>query len=206
MFLPQDNITGMVFENYRKWKGEPNFVHHTQEMDVNLSPHFAILQYTSVVSYHVFCTVGASYQLIPQSQQKFKNPRGVRYEYLLHGVIGRTKEICDLLYMIAAYPFRQNIFYYSGFVLPMGTGKTVSPSSAMEFIYFTYPYEDDPRIYEPPSWGEIKFPDLLIQTLWVIPIYRSEALFIRQAGPQAFEDRCAETPLQFQDFNRKPLI
>ena len=64
--------------------------------------------------------------------------------------------------------------------------------SSIEYLYFTYPYLDDGRLYESDPWGQIERPNLLIQMLWVLPIYQSEARFIRANGMEAFEQRLQE--------------
>lgn len=91
----------------------------------------------------------------------------------------------------------------------MPVGEPVAPGSPMEYLYFTYPYLDDSRMYESNPWGEIERPELLIQVLWVLPIYRSEAQFIRIAGMEAFEGRLQERHAQIYDaydLMRLPLV
>ncbi len=203
------DTAGIVFENYIAWKGMPVDIAKPPVQAEYLSPSFRILEYGSNNSYRVYCTVGASYRIIPHSQAGFKSERGVRYEYILHASPRFEREVFDLLLMIASYPFKQNFMYYAGCVLPVGAASTVVDGSKMEYLYFTYPYLDDPQIYDSQPRGQIKQDDLLIQTLWVFPIYRSEAEYIQTKGVDEWENSCYARNTQaydLYDFFRSAMV
>jgi hypothetical protein len=194
---------GMVFDNYIAWKGTPDDMARPARPAEYLSPDFRVLEYAET-GRHVFCTTGASYKVIPHSIARFHDPRGVRYEYLMHAAPELRREILNILLMAASYPFLQDFMYYAGCIIPFG-GAIVTGSS-MEYLYFTYPYEDDPRIFDPPPWGQIERDNLLIQTLWVFPIHRSEARYIETVGADEFEQLCESQQFQSHDFFRQPLV
>lgn len=198
--------TPIVFANYLTWKGEPLNVARTAPNDPNVSPNFGILEYASAGAHHVYCTAGASYTTIPHSHLHFKSGQGVRFEYIVHALPQHKTDVYDLLFMIAAYPFVQNFEYFPGCVLPLGTDATVVAGSSMNYLYFTYPYLDDPKIYESEPHGQIKLKNALIQTLWVFPIHESEAAYIRTAGIDEFEDVIYKKRMQAHDFFRAPVV
>lgn len=203
MATTQDPI-GIVYDNYVKWKGTPLDMTKPATVPEHLSQHFQILEYPGDHDYRVFCTVGASATIIPHSSARFKNEHGVRYEYLLHALPLYRVQAWETLLMVATYPFLQNYMYYAGSIIPIGG--TLVEGSPMAYLYFTYPYEDDPKIYDPPSWGQIERDDVLIQTLWVFPIHKSEAHYVETNGPDAFEEVCGTQPFASYDFFRAPLV
>ncbi|HMP41295.1 MAG TPA: suppressor of fused domain protein, partial [Roseiflexaceae bacterium] len=155
-----------------------------------VSPLFSILAYEQNPLYLTYCTLGASYRIIPHSEVSFGDTRGVRYEYLFHAPLEHEAAICELLLLVAEHPHHYGVEYGPGFVLPIG--EPVVRGSSMEYLYFTYPFLDDQKIYEGGAYGQIERADLLIQTLWVFPIYRSEYLHLRSVGAEAFEDTLFE--------------
>lgn len=195
--------TALVFDRYLHWKGLPSFIARPvfQEgiapVETFVSPHFAVLAYQTNPLYTTLCTLGASYRIIPFSRASFGDERGVRYEYIMHAAQANEHQTAELLALVAEYPFVHNVEIGPGYVMPVG--EPVAPGSPMEYLYFTYPYLDDNRLYESNPWGEIERPELLIQVLWVLPIYRSEARFIRTAGMDAFEERLQERHSQIYD-------
>jgi hypothetical protein len=196
-----------VFENYLKWKGVPLNASRVTAAQEHLSRHFAVLEYRGSDEFQVFATLGASYEVIPGSQESFGDRRGVRYEYLLHAPARYADEISGLMLLVAQYPFSAQVEYQPGYVLPIG--EPVVSGSGMEFLYLTYPYVDDVRMLEGRPWGQIERGKYLIQTLWAIPIYRSEVSFLRRHGPDVFEEhinrRHAERYDAF-DFERLPYV
>lgn len=202
MAQPQDPVS-IVFDNYVAWKGAPIDIARPPQPVEHVSPAFSVLEYANEKPYYVFCTAGASYKRIPHSVERFRDPRGVRYEYLIHAPPETRAEILNILLMVASYPFLQDFMYYAGCIIP--TGGPIVAGSPMEYLYFTYPYEDDPRIFEPPSWGQIDREDLLIQTLWVFPIYASEVRYVEHVGVDAFEQLCETHQIKAYDFFRTPL-
>ena len=87
-------------------------------------------------------------------------------------------------------------------------GEPVVRGSSMEYLYFTYPFLDDQKIYEGGAHGQIDRDGFLIQTLWIFPIYRSEYLDLRTIGIEAFEEQLFEHHRERYDayeFDRLPL-
>jgi hypothetical protein len=196
----------LVLDNYVQWKGEPQAVYTPSTIPDTLSPRFGVLEYAAE-AYSVYCTAGASSTIQPYSQQAYDDSRGVRFEYLLHGVPTYHVRVCELLMMLASYPYSQNVLYESGSIIPIGG--TVVPDSALTYVYLTYPYQDDPHIYTSTPAGQIDTDDVLIQTWWAIPISREEAVFVRRFGPDTFEKHCFERLSQNYDvfdFFRPSLI
>lgn len=203
----------LVFDNYMRWKGTPTFLvrpvyqEGAPPADMLVSPHFTVLAYQANPLYTTLCTMGACYGVIPFSRASFGDERGVRYEYILHTAPAVAQESAGLLALIAEHPFERQVEIGPGYILPIG--EPVIPGSPMEFLYFTYPYLDDGRLYEANPWGQIERGDLLIQTLWVFPIYLAEAEFIRTAGVDAFEQQLQEHHSQMYDaydFMRLPVV
>ncbi|MGB9752367.1 MAG: hypothetical protein C0183_16475 [Roseiflexus castenholzii] len=212
-YVRDDDPTALMFDHYLRWKGMPLFIARPvfQEgmgpMETLVSRHFAVLAYRANPLYTTLCTLGASYRVIPFSRVSFGDERGVRYEYIMHAARANEQQAAELLALVAEYPFVHNVEIGPGYVMPVG--EPVAPGSPMEYLYFTYPYLDDSRMYESNPWGEIERPELLIQVLWVLPIYRSEAQFIRIAGMEAFEGRLQERHAQVYDaydLMRLPLV
>jgi hypothetical protein len=189
----------VVLDNYQKWKGEaPNiFTPPDSISSPDLSPRFGILEYSSSPQFNTYCTVGASYKIIPHSDCGKDGCSGVRFEYILHAPPQHRIDACELLLTVASYPFIEGFEYYAGCVLPIDD--PVVEQSSMTHLYFTYPYLDDPKIYDTEPYGQIKIGSLLIQTLWVFPVYESEAEYVRSAGADAFEQCCYERHLQQYD-------
>jgi hypothetical protein len=175
----------------------PVFKNDAPPAEMFVSPHFTVLVYRANPLYTTLCTLGASYRIIPFSRASFGDERGVRYEYIMHAAPSHEQHAAQLLALIAEYPFIHTIEIGPGYILPVG--EPVVPGSPMEYLYFTYPYLDDSRLYESDPWGQIERPDLLIQMLWVLPIYRSEAQFIRTNGMEAFEQRLQERHSRIYD-------
>jgi hypothetical protein len=203
----------LVFENYLRWKGLPSHVirqppgpDQPPVEELLVSPNFSILAYAQNPLYNTYCTLGASYRMIPHSDVSFGDARGVRYEYLFHAPPEHEAAICEVLLLAAEHPFAHGIEYGPGFVLPIG--EPIARGSGMEYLYFTYPFLDDPKIYEGGAYGQIDREGFLIQTLWIFPIYRSEYLHLRTVGVDAFEDLLFERHRERYDayeFDRLPL-
>lgn len=205
------NATGdpavYAFENYLRWKGMPADGLKPQTSGQHLSPYFTVLSYRGTAAFNTYHTLGASFKPMPGSEVSFGDGRGVRYEYILHSAPQTEREAADLLLLLAEYPFLQEVEYAPGFVLPVG--EPVAAGSGMEYLYFTYPYVDDAKIYTETPWGQIERPQFLIQTLWVFPIHRSEAAYIQHHGADAWEEVCYQHHQQrydAHDFFRKPYV
>ncbi|MGQ9548835.1 MAG: suppressor of fused domain protein [Roseiflexus sp.] len=202
-YVHDDDPAALVFDNYLRWKGTPTFLvrpvfkDDAPPAETCVSPHFTVLVYRANPLYTTLCTLGASCRIIPFSRASFGDERGVRYEYIIHAAPSNEQHAAQLLALIAEYPFIHTIEIGPGYILPVG--EPVVPGSPMEYLYFTYPYLDDGRLYESNPWGQIERPDLLIQMLWVLPIYRSEAQFIRAKGIEAFEQRLQERHSRIYD-------
>ncbi|HWQ13018.1 MAG TPA: suppressor of fused domain protein [Roseiflexaceae bacterium] len=201
----------LVFERYLRWKGPPAHLIRVapapEDAGRLVSRHFAVLAYPQNPLFTTYGTLGGSMRVIPHSPRSFADRRGVRYEYLMHAPPEREREVCDLLALIAEHPHRHTLEIGPGYVLPVG--EPVVPRSSMEYLYLTYPYLDDPRMFEGTPQGQIERPDALIQWLWVLPIYRSEFHYIRNAGPQAFEEllqRRHSEVYDAYDFLRLPVV
>lgn len=196
----------LVFENYLRWKGLPADAIRLEDRVEHLSPYFSVLEYPAEHRFAAYCTLGASYKVIPGSQASFSDARGVRHEYILHAFPDYADAAVELLIMLAEFPFKHNLEIGPGFVLPIG--EPVVEGSHMEYLYFTYPFMDEPDIAR-HAQGQIERPEALIQTLWVFPIYRSEVEFIRANGPEAFEELCYARHAQHydaDDFLRLPYV
>jgi hypothetical protein len=169
-------------------------------------PYFSVLEYPAEHRFAAYCTLGASYKVIPGSQASFGDARGVRHEYILHAFPDYADAAVELLIMLSEFPFKHSLEIGPGFVLPIG--EPVAEGSHMEYLYFTYPFMDEPDIAR-HAQGQIERPEALIQTLWVFPIYRSEVEFIRANGPEAFEELCYARHTQHydaDDFLRLPYV
>lgn len=178
----------VVFENYVRWKGPPAQVMRLaadDAADPPISPQFAILVYAQNPLFNTYCTLGASLRPVPGSAAYSGDPRGVRFEYLIHARPEDEQQITDLLPLVAAHPYVHNIGTGPGAVLSIG--EPVVRGSAMEYLYLTYPYVDEPHM-QTRAYGQIDQGDLLIQMLWLIPLYRSEVAHLEQIGPEAFEE------------------
>ncbi len=209
-FVRDGDPATLVFDNYLRWKGTPEYLIRPAAPEdgqpSSVSDNFAVLCYPANELFTTFCTLGASRQIVPGSPASFGDPRGVRYEYIMHAPQPHEHAIAELLVLIAEHPYNHAIEVGPGFILPIG--EPVVPGSGMEYLYYTYPYLDDPQIYEQP-YGQIERPQLMIQTLWVFPIYRSEVQFIRRNGPDAWETRLQEHHSEIYDaykFLRNPLV
>ncbi|MEN9935817.1 MAG: hypothetical protein RLZZ387_2396 [Chloroflexota bacterium] len=202
----------LVLDNYMRWKGAPeHLIKVAPEPDESgrrfVSRHFAVLSYPKNPLFTTYGTLGGSYAVIPNSPRSFGDRRGVRYEYIMHAPPAHETEVCDLLALVAEHPHRHGVEIGPGYVLPIG--EPVVPGSNMEYLYFTYPYIDDPRMFEGKPQGQIDRPEALVQWLWVFPIYLSERNYIRQVGPEAFEDLLQTRHSEVYDayeFGRLPVV
>lgn len=181
----------MVYERLVLWKGMPDHRYGARPKQgadgilPTLSQHFSLCVFSANPLYAVFCTVGASLTPIPHSTTSTGDPRGMRFEYLMHAPEHHAELVCELLLMIAEHPHIHQREIGPGYVLPIG--EPIVPGSAIEFLYFTYPFLDDPHIYEVNPAGEIDHPRAYIQTLWVVPMTRTERSYLRTHGVEAFE-------------------
>lgn len=182
--------TVFVFDTYLRWKGVPLNGARPAEVPEHLSRHFSVLEFPGTDEFRVYATLGACMHPIPGSAASFGDARGVRYEYLMHADPRHFDEVSELLMLASEFPFKEQVEYQPGYVLQIG--EPVVAGSGMEYLYFTYPYLDDAKLYQDDAWGQIDRGKALIQILWVFPIYRSEFQFLRQYGPEAFEDRVNE--------------
>jgi hypothetical protein len=189
--------TVFVFDTYLRWKGVPLNGARPAEVPEHLSRHFSVLEFPGAPDFHVYCTLGASFSVIPGSPAAFGDERGVRYEYLVHAAPQHQDAVSELLVHVAEFPFTEQADYQPGYVLNIGA--PIVPGSGMEYLYFTYPYLDDARLYEGRPWGQVERGKVLIQVLWIFPIYRSEFQFLRQRGPEAFEELVNERHQQHYD-------
>ncbi len=182
----------MVYERLITWKGAPTYrfgaraKQGSEGVHTQLSNHFSICVYESNPLYSVYCTVGASFNVIPKSIASTGDPRGMRFEYLMHAPDTHAELACELLLMIAEHPHVHQREVGPGYVLPIG--EPIIAGSPLEFLYFTYPFLDDPHIYEVNPAGEVDHPRAYIQTLWVIPISGAEREHIRTRGVEQFEE------------------
>lgn len=201
-----------VLENYLRWKGAPEHLIRVAPEEGAAGPplvsrHFAVLAYANNPLFSTYCTLGGSLRPIPNSQRSFDDRRGVRYEYIMHAAPAIEQEVCELLALVAEHPHRHGVEVGPGYVLPVG--EPVARGSGMEYLYFTYPYLDDPRMFEGRAQGQIERPDALIQWLWVLPIYLTERNYIRSTGPDAFEELLQNRHSERYDayeLDRLPLV
>jgi hypothetical protein len=178
--------TVFVFDTFLRWKGVPLNGARLTDTHEHLSRHFSVLEFAGTPEFRVYATLGASRTIIPGSPTSFGDQRGVRYEYLMHANPAHADAISDLLLLVAEFPFKEQAEYQPGYVLPIG--EPIVAGSGMEYLYFTYPYLDDAKLYDEHPWGQIDRNPFLIQILWAFPIYRSELQFLRRNGPDAFEE------------------
>lgn len=199
-----------VLDNYMRWKGAPEHLIRVAPAEGEarvVSAHFAVLSYPGNKLYTTYATLGGSARVIPNSPRSFGDRRGVRYEYLMHAQPEHEALVCELLALVAEHPHRHGVEVGPGYVLPIG--EPVAPGSGMEYLYLTYPYLDDPRMFEGKPSGQIDRPDALIQWLWVLPIYLSEFSYIKKTGPDAFEELLQTRHSEVYDayaFNRLPVV
>jgi hypothetical protein len=196
-----------VFDTYLRWKGVPLNGARLKGNHEHLSRYFSVLEFPGTVDFRVYGTLGASRMAIPGSAASFGDERGVRYEYLIHADPQHEDAMIDLLLLVAEFPFKEQVEYQPGYVLPIG--EPVVLGSNMEYLYFTYPYLDDARLYEGNPWGQIDRGNVLIQMLWAFPIYLSEFQFLRRHGPDAFEEAVNQrhrARYDAYDFARLPYV
>jgi hypothetical protein len=207
--LEEGDPAALVFENYLRWKGAPEYLVRMPPdgEDALVSRRFAVLAYPANPLFTTYATLGGSWRVIPGSRDSFGDARGVRYEYVFHAPHVHESAACELLVLVAEHPHRHGVEIGPGFVLPIG--EPVVSGAGMEYLYFTYPYLDDGRLYEAAPFGQIDRAELLVQWLWALPIYRSEAVFIRERGPEAFEELLQARHSERYDayeFLRPPLV
>jgi hypothetical protein len=178
--------TVFVFDTYLRWKGVPQNGARLKIAHEYLSRHFSVVEFPGSPDFHVFATLGASRSIIPGSAKGLGDPRGVRYEYLIHADPKHQDEMIDLLLLVSEFPFKEKVVYQPGYVLPIG--EPIAPGSGIEYLYFTLPYLDDARHFQDNPWSQIDRGKTLIQMLWLLPIYKSEFNELRRIGPERFEE------------------
>ncbi|GEM50160.1 suppressor of fused domain protein [Deinococcus cellulosilyticus] len=195
-----------MLHHVKQWLGEPSQVIVPQKQHPALDPQFAVMTFPSSQSYLRYMTNGASRNVVPGSQAEFGDDLGVRYEYLMHGKQAMDRVCCDLLFRIAQVPYLISRSLDAGETLVISRQHGIGGGSPMTSVYLTYPYEDDPLIYTSDPLGQLKFANLRIQTLWVIPIHESERQLILDQGPDAFEEILHRHKPDFADFRRAALL
>lgn len=191
-YWQKDNDPSVLYyERLLQWKGAPTFRFGARPSQTGdglhsaISPLFSIFVYQQNPLFDVFCTVGASRTPLPHSTRTTRDPRGMRHEYIMHANNVYAEAACEILLLVSEHPHANNIDIGPGFVMPIG--EPLVKDSALEYLYFTYPFLDDPHIYDAHPAGEIDHPNAYTQVIWVIPITRAERQFLRTSGVDAFE-------------------
>jgi Suppressor of fused protein (SUFU) len=197
-----DDTIEIVLENYRDWLGIKPMIYQVLENFGVHSAHFSILTYQKE-TYQLLCTAGASKTDIPKSKGKFGKRKSCAYEYLIHCGSENLMDFHEILLKVSNYPYLVNEFVYSGSVIPFGENIL---NSQMNYLYLTDPYEDDAEIYSKFPDGQMILPNKVIQTLWIIPIYSSEADEIKKYGAEHFDSLLGKSIKDFGNLHRKSLI
>jgi hypothetical protein len=192
----------IVLQNYRSWLGEPESIDQPIARYPELSPDFSILTYPKN-EYYALCTAGGSQSIIPMSKGRFGDDRGVAYEYILHSDLKNLNASRDLLLRICSYPYLIQKFIYSGDTFPIGDDFCSIPR--LNYIYLTFPYEEDISVYSESPKGQIMMQDRLIQTFWAIPIFEEEAKLLKKIGPTKFDELLGNSDFQAYNLHRRPL-
>ena len=86
-----------------------------------------------------------------------------------------------------------------GRVLDLG-GRPWIEGSEIDHFLVTLPYPFG------PEFEHAELPDRHVRFLWLVPITRAEAEYIRAHGVDAFEDLAEESGLEFATVDRKSLV
>lgn len=204
--------TVLYYERLLQWKGAPTFrlgarPHQGGEgLHSAISPLFSIFVYQNNPLFDVYCTVGASRSPLPHSTRSSRDPRGMRHEYIMHASNVYAEVACEILLLVSEHPYANNIDIGPGYVMPIG--EPIIADSSLEYLYFTYPFLDDPHIYDAHPAGEIDHPQAYTQAIWILPITRAERQYLRTHGVDAFEAFLHEQHSQRYDadFLRASLV
>ncbi len=146
----------------------------------------------------VYATVGASRQPMPYPDDWIGEKPEHRIELFICAR-QRNYALREVLAGLAVYPFQYKTFIAAGHTIP-GTHSIV-PDASLTDILFTRAYgmqQDFETIHH--SDGSHT------HILWVVPIYRSERLFILQYGWQALIDLFFEHKPDISDFSRLQVV
>jgi hypothetical protein len=109
-----------------------------------------------------------------------------------------TQELANLLISLGEYPFDNNTFLGIGHTIPGDSG--IVPEAALSDVLFLKPYN------EPDAFEFLQLtPELHIQMLWVVPIFRSERQLVLEHGWRALVQKFSEAELDSADFFRAPV-
>ncbi|MFC4637879.1 suppressor of fused domain protein [Deinococcus hohokamensis] len=201
--MPELETIQAVHERLERWLGPPTrLVTSTLTLDDEVTP-FACATY---IHDSVFSTsIGAAVRPVPHSEHRYRDPRGMRHEYLIAHRPDQVG-IPDMLRLLALYPFVESEFVFSGKHLHIPGARGLLEAEPACLFYLTDPFEHDDQLYTPDPHGQIIHPDFKIQFLWVIPIYRSEFQFLQTHGYQQFEETCLNPAVDYACPNRAPLV
>jgi hypothetical protein len=197
-----DDTIEIVLENYRDWLGNKPMIFQSDKLHQFHSSHFSILSYEKE-NHFLLCTAGASKTDIPNSKGKFGARKSCAYEYMIHAQKESIIDFHEILFKVSLYPHITRQFLMSGDVVLFDEKFS---DSQMKMAYLTYPYQDDDQIYSRFPNGQLILPKKIIQTLWVVPIYSSEANFIRESGAEKFDEILGKNHKELSSLNRKNLL
>lgn len=157
----------------------------------------------------VYATVGASHEPQPGlTNQAAQTPQGAPPEQQMEGrielvLLSREShdDLVDLLESLAVYPFVTGGYFGPGHTVAGSPGSGVVEGSPLTEILLGVPH------FEPPDFELIQHADgSHTHLLWVVPIYLSERLYIKEHGYFAFEELLVEKEANTSDLWRASVV
>lgn len=143
---------------------------------------------------NTFLSLGLSNHLL-----KLKDSRQIRQELMISMDVSSSPEIhVSLLFSLCEAILARHQGLLRGEVIPLA--KQLATKLGLDSVYCAIPVLLDPK------FATYQDEATTIVTVWIIPIYASEAAFVSAHGWEAFEDLMEEKVPDLHSPTRAPLI
>lgn len=161
-------------------------------------PDLFICQFQVEEGLFAYSTIGMSSQSLPAIKSGTTQEVEHRVELFLYSNT-TSIELVESLIGLARYPFVHNVDYGWGHTI-RGT-KPMLPSSQLTDVLLL------PPIKEPKSFYAFHLDSKIhVDVLWVMPLYRSETIFLRTHSWKELLNRMIDGELDTADFGRTSIV
>ena len=163
--MPLTQLQKRILGHYQAHWGEPKEI---LEVARPLVPSY-ICRFDLEAKLFVYSTIGMS-EKFQVFQDKRGQNRAIKSEIFMYSP-AVNPELVDLLAMLVEYPFVHSTFFAWGHTV-LGTEPVTKAASMTDILLL-------PPLNEPKSLYSFLSEKEHIDILWVMPIYRSETIFLR---------------------------
>ena len=191
-----------VLEHYKHFWGEPKQLFFSDRNNVSPPGPIIVAEFRSddKTPIWTYATIGVSRYPMPYPPNWRHDKSDKRIELLMYAY-QPMQELVDLLGGLALYPFSQRTFLGVGHTIPGPRGGAVVEGSPLTDILLI------PALTEPKEFRILHIDqDHHIELLWVVPIYNSERLFVKEHGWGKLVELFSDKEVNAKDFTRLPVV